>query len=339
LPKFEAGIFAPGCLALPGARIIYFRNGLEKKEIYMNTLRKILCILVVVFIGSCLSSCGTPHLYSQKDAFDLQYSPSRIPLKFDNGMPYLTVEIDGIPIDLDLDFGAEGIAIGLMKQTVEQLDVQHSGFLPHYSRSAKGKLYSGRKFRVKNLQIGRIQFRNLLCIYFDMPAPEPFTKRGIVGRKLLREFNVFFDYQHNQLLLYDQNQFPEELNLKTWDSFDVDERFLIYGTLDGCPHMLSIGFDTGLIAQDKNHRFFSIFRNSKLASGACSTLAAKKIVHNTSISSSGKTIDNLNILFYAFPIPKYMDLILGHDFFMKYQVFYDLHNRKIFLKKYTVSNT
>jgi hypothetical protein len=150
-------------------------------------------------------------------AFKYQGQGTAVPFKFNEHIPQVDGEIDGIPGKFDIDTGSRA-SVDLLGPFVEK-----NGLKQKYAPKFEGVTGWGVGGPARS-QIGRAQLLKLGEVAVPAPVTEltlqqkgAFTDpyvAGNVGAGVLKRFNIVFDYGHGQLI------FERNANEATLDTFD-----------------------------------------------------------------------------------------------------------------------
>lgn len=138
-----------------------------------------------------------------------------VPVRIKTNKPYVNAEaslMDGtvVQVDLLVDTGA-GVPLLLHTNSHPSLHVPEQ-FIKGRLGLGLGGYLEGYVGRISQLAVGDFQFPGVLTSFQDVDEawlsdPEKF-RNGILGNELLSRFDVYFDYNHGQMLLrpYRKNQ-------------------------------------------------------------------------------------------------------------------------------------
>ncbi len=138
------------------------------------------------------------------EAFSHDGNGTVVPFKFSGSMPQVEGSIDGIPGVFDIDTGARS-SLTLMGPFVEKHDLV-SKYSPEFE-SVTGWGVGGpvrtQVTRTRNLRLGDVDFREPVT-EFSLQTGGAFTDTyvaGNVGTRLLKRYNIIFDYNRQEMIL------------------------------------------------------------------------------------------------------------------------------------------
>ncbi len=307
----------------------------------MKTIQRIcllgaISLLPIWFIGCS----GTPKvLYETMQPIQEAFTSTEIPLRFERGMPCVTVEVDSQAIELGLDTGANHVTLGFKPEIINRLTVRHVGGLHGLMSNYGISLY--RKFIVPEVKIADLTYSELLCdkdaIRDGSPAPN-----GLMGLELLKEFNVLIDYQGAAMVLYRGDLLPEDEDLNDWQkiSFMLDDTgILLSGTFEGSDRELTFLVDTGSVGRGEHGETFNAMKGTmraKLDQIPIEEMSGYGVAWDQRLMFGEEKLSGLNFIFVeSFTKPASLNGgTLGNDFFLKYKVFFDFANHQMYVKQY-----
>jgi hypothetical protein len=296
----------------------------------MKQFFQILFISILVVV---LNSCSAPP-FTTNIAFDSTDScKSIIPIFFDKrNTPFVSIQCNGKSFDSELDLGAEWVPIGLPQNIIDSLNFKSEG-LPKLSMNAFGSFAFNRSYSIDDVVLGNLKLKNVLC-YSNSGIPSTLTNKGIIGLQFCEHFDILIDYQHKKVTFYNKNC-PDSLpDLKDWIPFHFtyNKIITIKGQVPGLTKSMKIGFDNGAIL-NMNGKQYCILRNRSILSNSDSVHNFSIISESASIESQKNIISDLRIAYWDLPQPSSVDLLLGGDFFDKYQVFFNFKNNIMYIKR------
>jgi predicted aspartyl protease len=250
-----------------------------------------------------------------------------IPLKFDNGCPVIEAKIDGITFHLLIDTGAEDAVVKLTPSALKKILVTtRSGEEQTYDY--KGNAYKNMRFILSSFKIGDLEFTNLNA---TQELRSAVIEDGIIGNKLLKMFNVMFDYKSEKMILFALNSSPDEINNDNWIKLKIEHNNI--GLILSCKTDLSekelkFCLDTG-VGSFENGKTYGIINpnvSNQVRRNGGSVNVQKFIV-------DGNNLAPFDFKFIDFKISS-VDGFLGNNFFIKYKVLIDFNNNCLYLKKY-----
>lgn len=176
-----------------------------------QSLRKLLFVLVSVAVGVGLAACGgrnhrrsgrTPVRMTQNEGTrgSSRGGSTTIPLVHEDGVYYMTVKVNDVPMKFIFDTGASTISMSqveaefLIKQgTLTKDDVLGSA----YYSDANGDVTEGILVNLRKVQIGDHIVRDVQAsIVPNQVAPL------LLGQTVLKELGtITMDYKHNRLII------------------------------------------------------------------------------------------------------------------------------------------
>jgi hypothetical protein len=307
----------------------------------MNTLLYGKTLFVWLMIGILLSGCGgSPQaLYERIQPEYEQLTSIEIPLRFEQGIPYITIETEAGKSELMLDTGANSVTIALSPEMMKGLEVRHVG-RPHVLTSNYGSsIY--RKFVLPEVSVGGLTYYNLLCDKDKLPTPGH-VRKGMVGLALFKEFNVLIDYKEAKMILYRNNLYPKQEDVTTWQKIPFtahNDGIMLQGVLQGTERELTLVVDTGAVARGENGESFNPMKGSslkKIAGIHADEEDGFKFLRAHDLIVGDVVIHSLNFIFVdQFEQPSSLDGgTLGYDFFLKHKVFFDFGKMMMYIKRH-----
>jgi len=189
-----------------------------------------------------------------------------------------------------------------------------------------------------DVTIPQIVMTNGIILYnviFHIAEPDYGVIKISFGLPAFKEYNVLVSYKQNKIFLYNNGTLPGFL--VSWVPVTVvfpEEGLYIYSVVEGSYKAYLTWLNTGStlyiggifnrhynIALDTNIPVPTFFRSSIYIGGK----KFKNLYFYNSLSNKVKTDNNLEGLL--------TDIILGYDFFSKYDIFIESNNKKIYLEK------
>ena len=155
-----------------------------------------------------------------------------------------------------------------------------------------------------------------------------------LGMLIFNEYNVLVSYKQNKILLYNKNETQDFLN--SWilaEPVFTEEGLYVYGKVEGSreTYLFNMGTSSSLYFGGFINRHYSLALKSKIPIASFFKSAIfiggkkyKNIYFFNSLSDEDKEKYNL--------LNVQTDIILGYNFFQKYDLFIDNKNMKIYLE-------
>lgn len=298
----------------------------------------IICTICLVF-GSCYS---IPKYDPEKSMDNYEkFKSLEIPLYFDAGIyPFIYVTIQGNKIPLHVDIGDETGNIMFNKKSLEDIKYISVGGR-NFSAGFNGLIMSNDYFRIDEIEIEGIKFKDIVCKKDNTHLPDYLTDMGAIGFNFLKAFNFKIDYGNKLLTLYKKGFIPDIITT-SWTRIILNEKPLLSfnGHIQGYDKKIQIGIDTGTIMAGKGN-VKNLIRIplesgfiSKQKTDYLDNESKLIVIKELSITNENNQIDSLDFLLYETKQPKDRDIFLGGDFFFKYNTFFDNKNNILYLSKY-----
>ncbi|NOZ07822.1 MAG: hypothetical protein GXO91_02955 [FCB group bacterium] len=302
-------------------------------------MRKIIIFTICLVFGSCYS-IPEYDLEKSMDKYE-EFDSLEIPLHFDAGIyPFIYVTLKGNKIPLHVDIGDETGNISFNKESLQDIEYKYAG-RKNFSAGFNGIIKSNDYFRIDEIEIEGIKFKDILCKKDNTHLPDYLTDMGAIGFNFLKEFNLNIDYGNKLLTLYKKGVIP--FNITTsWTSIILNEKPLLSfnGRIQGYGKNFQIGIDTGTIMAGKDN-VKNLIRIplesgfiSKQKTDYLDNESKLIVIRELSITYENNLIDSLDFLLYETKQPKDRDIFLGGDFFFKYNTFFDNKNNILYFSKY-----
>lgn len=305
------------------------------------SLKKIIAATAAALCCGCAE--GERPLYEKLETPTGEFSSVDIPLRFERGMPWITIQVQGKEIELDLDTGASSVTFGLAEKDLEGLNYKEAGG-PVGSLMAYGtSVY--RRLLLPEVRFGGLVYRGLLCDLALTPLPPSRTRRGRMGAALLRDFGVLLDYGASKMTLYRRGLAPADLAAWRRVPFNAYGNFVVIrGSLLGSPRQLGFVLDTGAVGindangESANNMEVSAFELVKDLPHT--TEGGFKVMRNQPLELEGEVLEGLNFIFdhglNDKLLPNFEGGLLGYEFLRKYRVFIDFANSELYFQKYQI---
>lgn len=137
-----------------------------------------------------LKTPAPPSSFTVYTPFDAMISP----LDIRNGMPYVNAKLDGQAGWFLLDTGAPMLVLNEQK-TSDERSIPAASFSTNFNLGST---------KVKQFGWANVQRKNLDALVLDISHLEISTHKnliGIIGYDILKDFELFIDYQNEQVLL------------------------------------------------------------------------------------------------------------------------------------------
>jgi hypothetical protein len=282
---------------------------------------------IIMFLAFILFNVICFSASEHDSANESPFSKEILPLTFWKGVPIVKVNINGKPIFLVVDTGADAVTIALKPSSLQDLKVKYLGNQMN-SMDIQGNLYKERYFEIPEFHMGGLKFENFIACE-EQRSSVPMD--GIIGNQFLRNFYVLFDYKKAQFVLYPKNGYPAELNSTFWKYIPFEH--------NNIGMILTAKID----ALDKNFKFcldsgFSFFNHGR----PCGALRSRYIralpkgIHSLEydhIRIGAIDLGPTEFLIDDSPEPP-VDGFLGNNFFRQFKVFIDFDQAVLLLKKY-----
>lgn len=180
-------------------------------------------------------------------SFEAPDGYTNIPVRIKTNKPYVNAEaslMDGtvVQVDLLVDTGA-GVPLLLHTNSHPSLHVPEQ-FIKGRLGLGLGGYLEGYVGRINKLAVGDFRFPGVLTSFQDVEEswlsdPEKF-RNGILGNELLSRFDVYFDYNHGQMLLRPYRKHQQEFTMDRSGlvlfAYGPDfNRFVVREIIDGSP--------------------------------------------------------------------------------------------------------
>ena len=282
--------------------------------------KRIICFLFTIFISKTIFP--QEHLIAPAN-----FRKAIIPLTFDNGCPVIEAKIDGITFHLLIDTGAEDAVVNLTPSSLKKILVTTSSG-EEQTYDYKGNAYKNMRFILSSFKIGELEFTNLNA---TQELRSAVIEDGIIGNKLLKMFNVMFDYKLEKMILFALNSFSYDINNNNWTKLKIEHNNI--GLILSCKTDLSdkelkFCLDTG-VGSIENGKSYGIINPNLLnqANRIGGSVNVQKFIVD------GYNIGPFDFKFIDFKISS-VDGFLGNNFFAKYKVLIDFNNNLLYLGKY-----
>lgn len=296
--------------------------------------------LSALFCAALCCGCaeGERPLYEKLEPPPGEFTSVDIPLRFERGMPYLTIQAQGKEIELDLDTGANMVTFGLTGKDLEGMNYKEVGGPVGTVMIYGSATY--RRFVLPEARLGSLVYRGVLCDKALTFAPRR-ARRGHMGITLLRDFGVLLDYRASKMTLYRRGLAPAGLDAWQRVPFATSANLvLLRGKLKGSPQELGFILDTGAIGiNDANGESANTMKGSTFEKVKDLPHTAEnnfRIMRAQPLELEGQPLDGLNFIFNdGLTVPPDFDGgLLGYDLFAKYRVFVDFAKSELYLQKY-----
>lgn len=298
----------------------------RKGNMFNNKFLGTIVIALALLTGTGFSR--TALQFQESETKNNGVRSAQIPIHFDNDMAYITMEINGISVDLDLDFGAEWATVCLLPQSIDAIKPKIKR-RKKTSYDAKGNRYKNRLFKIDSLRLGNLIITDLPGSEELREVPEPWEKRGVVGQELLKRFNVLFNYQDSTMTLFEKGHAPD--SVLNWKKVALTGKTTVEDI--SLPYVGEVvaAFDNCLLMQDGDD-YVSVLRNpQKYYPLKDAGLDLSKPI-STSVSLMNDTIAT-DIKFVCKPMrePSHCEIIFGYNFFEKHVLFFDFENNYLYV--------
>ncbi len=306
--------------------------------------KKIIVLLfTVITVSLFLVSCYSVPKYDLAKSMDKykEFKSLEIPLYFDAGIyPFIYINIQGNKIPVHIDIGDETGNFSFKEKTLENIKFQAAGG-KNFSVGFNGLIKSNDYFIVNEIDVEGIKFKDLVCKKDNASLPNYLMDIGHIGFNFLKEFNFGIDYKNKLLILYKKGLVPDNIT-NHWTRIILNKNppLTFNGYIQGYNKRFHIGIDTGTIMVGKD----SVKNLIRVPLKSSFILKQKayyldndfklKVIRNLSITNENSLIDSLDFLIYETKQPKDRDILLGGDFFFKYNTFFDNKNNVLYISKY-----
>lgn len=257
-----------------------------------------------------------------------------VPLQFsEQGFPVATVQIQNHNIPLIFDNGASRSNIVLNKDIVKQLNLK---IIPTNnevcSHDDTGKRNCLKTYIIPELKIGQLTLQNISCELMDKlwggHYDEGFkwfaaARNGVIGLKLLQQFNLLLDYKHSRAILTTLGTYPKEYDIKNWVAIPFDKKGIINAQINGVN--VSLVTDTGA--------------NNSIMKASAKVLVDKKpcdpkkdlcqYLEPKTFTVGNKQLPKIKFGVQQDEFP--FDGVIGSSFFKEHQAFFDYQNNILFI--------
>ena len=248
----------------------------------------------------------------------------------ETGIPFVKGKIQKHPIQLSLDLSG-GIPLFLTKNTLNQVQKRHQGFLFLFNRFDEEKKAS--YYKLDGLKIGNWKSNVMIAVESNPEAEKVFFREldgkirkkekgpcECLGRAFIHSTNLYLDFIHSKLILVDKMEelFSTEEIEKAFFKVPLLEKKGVYFRAKTDHGYYNFQIDTQephswiLTSEEREIKkdiFLKIFLDQDHVEEIC--------VHSTTVS---KTYSD-------------EDIVLGMDFLKNRALFLDYHNKIAFFKK------
>ncbi len=291
-----------------------------------------------------LSSCYSIPKYDIEKSIDKyeEFESLKIPLHFDAGIyPFIYINIQDNKIPVHVDIGDETGYFSFKEKSLESIKCQSVGERG-LSVGFNGLIKSNNYFIVNEIDIEGMKFKNLVCKKDNASLPDYLMNIGNIGFNFLKEFNFEIDYKNKLLILYKKGVIPDSVT-NYWTKIILNKKPVLTfnGYIQGYNKKFHIGIDTGTIMVGKGIvknlirvPIESSFVLRQKADYLDNEYKLKVIKELSIVTNENSLIDSLDFLIYETKQPKDRDILLGGDFFFKYNAFFDNKNNILYINKY-----
>ena len=222
-------------------------------------------------------------------------------------------------------------------------------------RKSKSKTFYGNseetEVLIPRITIGNVEFKELPCKVVEDSYFWPWNVQtkdiGIIGWKLLNQFNLLFDYKKSELTFYDPDFIPDDI--LSWDKLELTStKDILYlnAQIGESKRTYNLIIDSGAGIFTRNETDTPIYldmlfpKEYRQLSRHENVIANKKLGNylKTSISNNQNTLDK--IFFAKALVPWFLKIkysgILGWNFFRQYALFFDNKNDILYYKLNTL---
>jgi len=244
-----------------------------------------------------------------------------------------------------VDTGDSNGTLKISQQAAKEMGAIVSG------NTSKSKTFYGNsqesEVLVPQVTIGNVEFKDLPCKVMDDSYFWPWNIQtkdiGIIGWKLLNQFNLLFDYKANKLTFYDPAFTPDEiLEWKNLELSSTKDILYLNAKIGESKKTYNLIIDSGAgiftRSETKTPIYLDILfpREYKRLSKDINVIENKKLgtYLGTSITNNQNTLEN--IYFAKARVPWFLKIkysgILGWNFFRQYALFFDNKNNILYYK-------
>lgn len=300
-------------------------------------------IILLFPVSLFLSSCYSIPKYDLERSMDKyeEFKSLKIPLHFDSGIyPFIYINVQGNKIPVHVDIGDETGYFSFKAKSLESIKCQSVGG-SGFSVGFNGLIKSNDYFIVNEIDIEGMKFKNLVCKKDNASLPNYLMDIGNIGFNFLKEFNFEIDYKNKLLILYKKGLIPDSIT-NHWTKIVLNKKSVLTfnGSIQGYNKKFHIGIDTGtiMVGKDIVENLIRVpIESSFILKQKADYLDNEfelKVIKELSITTDNSLIDSLDFLIYETKQPKDRDILLGGDFFFKYNVFFDNKNNILYMSKY-----
>jgi len=262
-----------------------------------------------------------------------------LPLEFDGGIfPYIEIFIQNKPMKLYVDLGNQTSPFILNNSQFIQIDYRRTSH-KFYERNINSH-FPVRKsyYKIDDIRIGDYNFTYSYASLNTNRKVGYLNNYGYIGWPLLKEFNIFFDYEEKRFVLYPRGTTAIE-NLQEWGiiHFSDDPLLSFPVKIDGGENEYICGMDNCLIGLGENMVFSLILfdpvdENENSNERNLIFVKEYPLYEGLYINSNGNEIEG-NFIYFDIKQIKDYDLFLGGDFFFQHKVFIDNDNKILYYKR------
>ena len=228
--------------------------------------------------------------------------------------PVTPVEVNGVSLPLMLDLGGDS-ALSLTREEAELVNPLFEDETDKYM-FATGEKHESRQLLLEQVQLGPLQFRDVIGREFQRPSFSPDNLPGHIGFGILGKYQILVDYPGRKISLFDADE--SSITSEQCEGGSVSELDVLDHTLRS--HVSFGGDRTFLMAWDTgaSHNFISpkLFAESQ---------TPDFIIGDFSFGS----MPIRHMEFRGAPF----DGIIGHDFFKKNLVCFDFGRKIVAIRK------
>ncbi len=252
-----------------------------------------------------------------------------------NGLPSTTITIQGKTLPLIFDTGDSTTGVSLTEQALSQIKVNYVNSTRCFNRT-DGR-HCQREFIIPEINIGGFVVKNVPGSVMPPLTGQGFvqtdaSRNGILGYKVLSQFNVLLDYPNSKVILVKREHLPRDYDVAGWTSVPFYGRLMTKLSIDG--HSMVARWDTGALPSVIKSTSAKAFSQQSCPPGFPYKLTLCRLVtYGLLQTPQGKFLAGNNWFQVQDIIPATpFDVIIGSNFYAKNLTYFDFDQQRIAVK-------
>ena len=255
-----------------------------------------------------------------------------------DGNAYIQVVIENDSLMIFLDTGNPDASIDLHPRTLERIKFEYTGDTI-ISWDYMGHEYISRSYILPKVEIGGLEISNIHGTEHKIR----YESDGTFSFKFLENYNVLIDYPNKNMRLYNLGYLPTYLNQGNWEQVDAFDRggFRLPLSFRGLDREVVFTIDNAAIALDDEQKPYGLIRAESFLGSFLienNLIVTKEddpaiigIFSTGEFELNSNLLPNLNFMIVDYKFPD-SDGLLGYNFFIKYPMFIDFQQKKLYIK-------